>query len=333
MDRTERFYRIEQLLRTRGLVRLTEFLEALSVSRATFKRDLEYLRDRMDAPIEWNRDKGGYELLDEGRRGTWQLPGLWFNAAEIHALLMLEHLLGTLQPSLLAKQIAPLRERVRKLLESAEFEAADIRRRMRVLPMAERASDPRLFETIATATLARRRVSIRHYNRRADQHLERIISPQRLVHYRYNWYVEAWCHLRSALRVFAIDAMEAATMSEERAREVPDAELDRRLNAGFGIFYGDATHTAVLRFAPLRARWVSRERWHPQQKGTLQADGSYVLELPYGDERELLMEILKYGPDVRVLAPERLAQSVARALRAGAAQYAEPERRESRASA
>jgi predicted DNA-binding transcriptional regulator YafY len=320
MDRTERFYRIQALLQQRKSVTREEFLQELGVSPATFKRDLEYLRDRMNAPIDWNRERNGYELT-KGDGATWQLPGLWFNASEIHALLTLEHLLETLQPGLLARQVQPLKERIQKLLGSGDHTAEAVRRRIKLLPIAARAVNPDAFEVTATAVLSRRRLGIRHYNREKDERTERVISPQRLVHYRYNWYVDAWCHLRRGLRTFALDAIERATLGTGHAREIPFATLDRVLNVGYGIFAGGKIARAVLHFTPLRARWVAHEVWHPDQKGTLQLDGSWILEVPYSDERELVMEILKYGPDVRVLAPEALKDRVAEALRRGAEVY------------
>jgi predicted DNA-binding transcriptional regulator YafY len=321
MDRTERFYRILDLLQQRKSVTREQFLSELSVSPATFKRDLEYLRDRMSAPIEWNREANGYELVGNPDGTTYQLPGLWFNASEVHALLALEHLLETLQPGLLAKQIHPLKERIEKLLGSGDHSAEEVRNRIRILPMAARSMNPQAFEIVATAVLARRRLVIRHYNRQTDERSERTISPQRLVHYRYNWYVDAWCHVRKALRTFSVDAIESATLGTGHARDIPASTLDRVLAAGYGIFAGQRVQRALLQFTPLRARWVANEIWHPDQKGSFQLDRSWILELPYSDERELVMEILKYGPDVRVLAPESLQRRVAESLRAGASQY------------
>ena len=103
MERTERFYKIQNLLRSRQYVRTTEFLEALDVSRATFKRDLEYLRDRMHAPIEYDREHEAYRLdLSARDSAVWQLPGLWFSSDELHALLTMDRLLGDLQPGVLS---------------------------------------------------------------------------------------------------------------------------------------------------------------------------------------------------------------------------------------
>lgn len=86
MDRSERFYKIDQMLAARGLVPIGDFLAELNVSSATFKRDLEYLRDRLNAPILWDRDAGGYRYDHKGQNGpTFALPGIWFNASETHA--------------------------------------------------------------------------------------------------------------------------------------------------------------------------------------------------------------------------------------------------------
>ncbi|MDO9065334.1 MAG: HTH domain-containing protein, partial [Sulfuricella sp.] len=84
MDRTERFYRIDQLLHERKIVPIEVFLGELEISRATFKRDIEYLRDRLNAPIVWDRKAGGYRFDKPIAGNKYELPGLWFNASEIH---------------------------------------------------------------------------------------------------------------------------------------------------------------------------------------------------------------------------------------------------------
>ena len=100
-----------------------------------------------------------------------------------------------------------------------------------------------------------------------------------------------------------------------------DASLNRVLGAGYGIFSGARVRWAKLRFTPERARWVASEQWHPKQKGRIESDGAYLLELPYADDRELLMDILKYGPDCEVLAPQELRDRVRQQAAATLARY------------
>jgi predicted DNA-binding transcriptional regulator YafY len=321
MDRTERFYRIDRMLRAGRSVPFAELQDALGISRAQLKRDLAYMRDRFNAPIEFDRDSGGYRLGKPLAGPRYELPGLWFSAAEIHALLTMRHLLENLQPGLLAPHVEPLLERIEAILGSGDHGKEEVSRRVRVLHLAARRLRHEHFSTVAHATLRRRRLRIRHYNRMEDRETERTISPQRLVHYRDNWYVDAYCHLREDLRSFAVDAIRAVELLEERARDVPAAELDEYLKSGYGIFAGRSVAWAKLRFSPLAARWVSAQTWHSKQKAAFEPGGSYVLEIPYADDRELVMDILKFGPDVEVLAPDALRARVAERLEQAARRY------------
>jgi predicted DNA-binding transcriptional regulator YafY len=322
MDRTERFYRIDQLLRERRCVPLALFIEALGVSRATIKRDLEYLRDRFNAPIVWDRALNGYryeEPLAGGPR--FSLPGLWFNAAEIHALMTMDHLLAGIEPGLLRPHLEPLRTRIRRLLESGEHSAEEVGRRIRVVHLGARAVEPAHFQVISTALLERRRLRMGHYNRGTGEVTERVVSPQRLVYYRDNWYLDAWCHLRKALRSFAVDVIREAFMLADRARDLPAATLDAELGRGYGIFAGRPVDIARLRFTAARSRWVGREQWHPDQSGVFDEQGRYILEVPYSDDRELLMDIMRHGPEVEVLAPDTLRDRIAAMLAEALACY------------
>ena len=310
MERTERFLVIDRLLRSRRAIPLARMMEELEVSRATVKRDLEYMRDRLGAPIVWDRALGGYRY-EEGER--FSLPGLWFNASEVHALLTMEHLLSNLQPGLLGPHIQPLRRRIRNLLEQGDHSAGEIARRIRITRLAERPVDPAVFETIASGLLQRRRLLLHHHHRGRDETIPREVSPQRLVHYRDNWYLDAWCHLRKGLRSFAVDAIEGVEPLEKPAREVPEAELDEVVRAGYGIFSGKQTRKAVLRFSREASRWVSRERWHSEQEGRFDEAGRYLLTVPYSGDTELVMDILRHGPEVEVLEPGELREKVRRA--------------------
>jgi predicted DNA-binding transcriptional regulator YafY len=302
---------------------MQDFLSELGVSRATFKRDLEYLRDRMCAPIVYDRDQQAYAFDPAVADSTlWQLPGLWFSADELQALLTMDRLLGDLQPGVLSELIAPLRKRLRGLLESGEHSAEDIARRIKILSMGSRRVAPAHFRTIATAVLTRKRLRLRHQRRQDGEVIDREVSPQRLVHYRDNWYLDAWCHKRQALRTFGLDAIETAMVVPDKdVKEVGEDTLERHFASGYGIFAGSATRDAVLQFGASSARWVSRETWHPEQIGTPQLDGTYLLQFPYAQEPELVMDILKYGADVQVLAPESLRKAVAEKLRAAAKLY------------
>lgn len=317
MDRTERFYKIDQMISDRKVVPFGDFLEELEVSRATLKRDFQYLRDRLNAPIIWDRDAGGYryEKGDAPTGSQFELPGLWFNASEIHALLTMQHLMANLDKGgLLSPHIQPLMARLNGLLGTADNTAEEVRKRVRIIGVATRRMHLSHFETVGSALLRRKRLMITYHARGTDEVTEREVSPQRLVYYRENWYLDAWCHLRKGLRNFSVDAIQRAEVLEKPAKDVSEKTTDEVLGSGYGIFSGSKVQWAKLKFTPERARWVAHEQWHPRQKGTMGVDGSYVLEIPYADDRELLMDILKYGLDVVVLGPISLRARIASLL-------------------
>ena len=312
MNRTERFYKIDQMLHERRVVPIEVFLEELDVSRATFKRDIEYMRDRLHAPIVWDRDAGGYHFENVKTTGpAYELPGLWFSAGELYALLAAHKLLGDIEPGILSSQVAPLQARLSALLEASGHSATEVTQRVRLLSMAKRTVESRFFTDITIALLERKRIEIDAWNRGRNETNTRTISPQRLVHYRDNWYLDAWCHLRNDLRSFSVDAIQRVKVLREKARNVALAKLDAHFTSAYGIFGGQATAWAILRFSPERARWVQSERWHSEQQAEVLPDGSYRLRVPYADARELLMDILRHGRHVEVEGPESLRRLVA----------------------
>ena len=310
MDRTERFYKIDALLQGYQAIPISRMLEALEVSRATFKRDIEYMRDRLNYPIVWDREARGYRY-EKGREDeTQNLPGLWFNAQEAYALLMMQAMLSDLQPTLLKAQIEPLKARLRALIESGQHPAEDVDKRFRLLTTGHREVQAQHFEVVATGLLSRRRLGLRYYVRTRDERSERLVSPQVVVHYRGNWYLIAWCHMRHGLRSFSLDSIETTQLTELTAQEVDGAVLEEFVGQGYGIFSGGQVQWARLRFSADRARWVARELWHPKQELTWLPDGQLEMRLPYTDLRELTMDVLRHGAHVQALEPQALRESL-----------------------
>ncbi len=273
-----------------------------------------------NAPLEYDRSRNGYYYDTQGGQ-TFELPGVWFNAAELHALLAIQQLLEQVQPGLLDGHLKPLRERIEKLLTAGQHDSGEIARRVRILRMAGRSAPGEHFQTVAGALLQRQRLAIRYHGRGNDEESQREISPQRLTHYRDNWYLDAWCHQRDALRSFAVDRLCEAKALEKRARDIAEKDLDEHFASGYGIFAGTPKHTAILRFTHERARWVAEEQWHPRQQARILEDGSYELRIPYSDPRELAMDILKHGAEVEVISPIELRELIHRQLASALAQY------------
>lgn len=316
MKSFEHVYRLHRLLkRQRYPVPFERVQEELECSRATTKRVLAYLRDVLGAPMETSREPRGYRYTD----AAYELPGFWFSPEELQSLLTLQQLLATFQPGLLDDALDPLRERLDQILRSQGLKAGNAER-IRLLRAAARAPG-RHFTTLAAAVVQRQRVRIEYEARGSQQVTEREISPQRLTHYRDNWYLDAWCHKSKGLRTFAVDCVRSAVALEQAADDITAERLTQELGGSYGIFSGAPTASATLRFTPERARWIAAETWHPQQTGTWLDDGSYELSVPYHRDEELILDILRYGHEVEVIAPSALRAAVAQRLEQAAARY------------
>ena len=323
---TDRIVKIENLLRRHRRVNFQTLQQTLEVSRATVKRDLAFLRDRMGCPIVYDRAEDSYRIDTSHQVGDrHEIPGLWFNGKELHALLTAHQLLDGLDPNgALSRHVTPLLDRIHQLIGHTADDQARVMQRVRVVQAGQRPVEAPCFEAVCSALLAGQRLRFAYFTRSRQSRSEREVSPQRLTHHRHTWYLDAWCHQAKALRRFALDAMGQVSVLDDAALEVPLAEVQQALDGGYGIYAGNQVQWATLRFTARAAQWVAHEHWHPDQQLQPQPDGTLLLRLPFVDMTELRMDILRHGPDVEVLEPPALRQAVAEHLQQALAMYSAP---------
>lgn len=320
MEKLDRIYRLHRVLNNRRTpISRIDLQSSLDCSRSTLTRVLRDCRDNLGFPIEYDQDRQGY-YLDRKQGDAYELPGLWFSAAEIYALLTSHQLLTKLKPGLFEPYINPLKDRLEALLKHRHAGDREVFHRIRILPMAPREIRLAEFQRVTDALVTRKRLRIKYSSRSKEELTERWISPQRLVFYRDNWYLDAWCHWKNNLRTFSIDRMNVAEVDTD-VIDIGDRDLDRYFTETYGIFAGPVTNQAVIRFSAHAARWVADQQWHPDQTSRALPDGGWEITVPYGDPRELVMDVLKYGPDAEVVAPKALRNLVRKMLKQSLASY------------
>jgi predicted DNA-binding transcriptional regulator YafY len=321
MSKVERLYHLHNILNQRRTpISRQALMERLECSQATLYRLVAELRDFLGAPLEQDPETRGF-YYDRSYEQPFELPGIWISPDELQALLTARQVLGNVQPGLLEGELDSLQTRISSLLQKKGIETEEGDSRIHIQPVAGRPVPGHLFQDVLGALVKRRRLHIHYHGRRRDETSEREVSPQRLTQYRNSWYLDAWCHAARGLRSFALERVSQQALLETAAQEVDPDELSAHFDQSYGIFSGPARHFAELRFSPEMSRWVAEEQWHPDQQGSMDADGAWTLTVPFSDPRELVMEVLRYGAEVEVLAPDFLRETVAEAARETAEIY------------
>ncbi len=332
MDRTERITLLHGLLAHNRYGLSTErLMQEARCSRATLYRDLGFMRDTLGAPVEHEEDPSS-KWRYVGGADDFQLPGVWLTADELHALTLAQQMLQR-SGGLLGKALGPLQPRIQKLLGDKARRLG----RLRVLRAQARPCDPNIFRTVTDAVLEGRQLRFNYQARSTAKKSARRVSPQRLVHHRDNWYLDACSEpvredaqpgpkqvagvragarlaaqapVLTQLRRFALDRITKPELCAEASIDIAEDELDSLQEAGYGVFAGPAVATAIIHFTPDAARWITDEIWHPAQQKRLTADGTLELTVPYAHPRELLMDVLRYGADAEVIGPPELREQV-----------------------
>ncbi len=304
MSRMERLYFFHRETAALRYPNSKTIMERFEVSEATARRDIAYLRDFLLAPLAFDRRRRGwfYTTMD------FQLPFedvpqiVWF-------LGLLVKMAGEAGLSQLP-EVKKLEDKLTKLLsahgaghlmEAIHFEKIE-------------ASTPKsdLLKMFFEALRHNRRVRFSYRKLTGEESL-RAISPLKLVHYQWRWYVVGLCHLRNDLRLFSTARMSRVELLSEASVPLRDyaAELERFLNAPFGIFKGATTVTARVLFRDEAVGLIKEQVWHKDQTVEDTPEG-VILSLPISDVREIAMKVLQYGKRARVLEPEELRQYVER---------------------
>lgn len=310
--------KLYQILKSRRFpVPLRTLADQLDCSERTVKYHLDALRNECNAPIDYIEGRGW--ILDQNNNQAWEMPGLWLTEQDIQSMLLLMSILERFDNGLLHKALQPVSRLINDTLSARNISRAEIDKRIKIIPLANTAIPDKHLRCVFSALVKRKQVTIDYCDYQRN-HTHRRISPQRLIYYRDNWSIDAWCHRRNELRTFALSRISEAELTKQQAVNIPDDELDHYYSPGYGLFSGKAKYTARLRFFAAISREIAKQQWHPKQQGKWDGE-DYLLTLPYSDPRELVQDILRHSPNVIVESPASLKNSVKRQLQAALALY------------
>jgi predicted DNA-binding transcriptional regulator YafY len=319
MDKFDRIQRLHRQFKTHHYpIPLKQLAERLECSTKTVQRDIDLLRYTINAPVMHCDAPEGWHYQPQAG-DAYELPGLWLTSQELQCLILLLHLLKEVGQGLLNQELAIIEKQIDQLLQARGIARHQLNDKIKIIALGNRHMLSEQFEKIVSQLLQQHDLHIAYgdFNQRLTQ---RQVSPQRLVFYRENWYLDAWCHQRQSLRTFAIARIQSLTCTDIPITPVDAAQLNAHFAQGYGLFAGPAPFTACLRFLPRVAHEIASQHWHPDQHGEW-IDEDYRLHIPYADPSELLLDILRYTPDVIVESPPELREAVIQRLEQGLRMY------------
>jgi proteasome accessory factor C len=299
MKKTERIYLLDSILKERRTpVKIEHLIDRLECSQATVYRTIASLRDEYNAPI-FSDEFGVYY----DRHAQFDLPGIKLNAEETKGMLMAAQLLEDLQSESLQKPLQRILNGIDKVLQQ---KGINNRRLIQIIPALSRKPDPSIFQHVMSALQQEKKLNISYQNRNSDEQTKRLVSPQRLTSYKNAWYLDAWCHMREGIRLFALEQIQQASVDIERAKKISTEQLRAHYADSYGIFSGEMKQQAEIQINTELAPWTVYEHWHSKQQIKRLNDNHILLTIPYNDDRELIADVMRLGVAAQILKPSNL---------------------------
>jgi predicted DNA-binding transcriptional regulator YafY len=313
----ERFLWFDQQLRQRLYPNAAHLAERFEFSAKTAQRSIEYFRDRLQAPLEYDALHRGYFY-----RADFELPAARISAGELAALLISRRLLCDASAGNLEGELASVVNKLGGIISShlPGTLAPDEAFSFRWSQFVPTKNDD--FQRVCQALLGARILSFDYQSPARTGIVRRSVEPHHLVNYLGTWHLIAYCRLRHDWRDFVLPRMAALVVERDEFSYRPRADWKPLLTDTFGIFQNRHSFTVALRFTPERSRLVQGQVWHPDQQVAYDEAGALLLTLPASHPAEILMSILSHGAEVEVLAPDWLRSQVAKEIKRMGQRYA-----------
>jgi predicted DNA-binding transcriptional regulator YafY len=298
----ERFVWFDNQVRARKYPNATSLSERFEVSTKTAQRDIDFMRDRLLCPLEYDSSQKGYYYDDE----TFSLPMVYLSSEELSALLIARKMLQDISGGSIGDEISSIVDKITNILKKHSVVADHIDGAFSFQLIEYSPAPEAVFKSVLESCLKKRCLSFTYYSPATEEKSTRTVEPYHLFNYMGTWHLIGYCRLRKEIRDFALSRISDANVSTEPFKIQADFDFKKYFLSTFGLYKGKSTKEVTLRFTPEKSKWIKDQIWHKDQKVKYLKDGSLELSFPVSDFSEIKMEILKHGDDVEVISPKSL---------------------------
>ena len=314
---------IDQAVRSGGWPNATTLAAEFEVDPKTVRRDIAYLRDQLNAPLEYDPARFGYFY----REPSFRLPFFQLTEGELVAVLLAERVLRQYRGTPFEADLRRAFAKVTELLPDAVSVRLDaVADCLSVLPAVETTYDPETFAAVARAAVGRRGVEMVYWTAGRNATTSRGFDPYTLMLRDDGWYAVGRCHHRDEVLVFALQRVRSVRETGETFDRPAGFRVEDYMGGSFRTVRGDGRHRVALQFTPESAGRVAEKRWHPSQATEPTPDGGLILRFEVSDLREVKRWVMFWGADCRVLEPEELRDSIVDESKAALCRYQPPRR-------
>jgi len=307
----ERMMRMHARLQAGRYPNCRKLAEELEVSSKTVQRDLDFMRDRLGLPIEYDQLHFGFYYTEP----VSSFPNVEISEGELVALYVGQKALAQYKGTSFE---APLSTAFRKitdgLRDTISVTWSDLDSAISFRSTGRTVADVHLFEQLSHAVFKQVEVRFDYKKPGATRYDQRCVQPYHLGCVENLWYLFAFDLDRTQLRTFALPRIRNVRVSKTRFRRPVDFSIGRYLEQSFGVFSTPTKtkHTIRISFDVFAAPRIEERQWHPSQKIKQLRNGGIELSLTLGNLEEIERWILSWGSHAQVLAPAELKERIAK---------------------
>lgn len=302
----ERFVWFDNQVRGRKYPNATSLSEQFEISAKTAQRDIDFMRDRLLCPLDYDSSQKGYYYDDE----TFSLPMVYLSSEELSALLIARKMLQDISGGSIGHEMSSIVDKITNVLKKHSVVADHIDDAFSFQLIEYSPAPEAVFKAVLEGCLKKKCLSFTYYSPATEEKSERTVDPYHLFNYMGTWHLIGYCHLRKEIRDFALSRISEAKVLKKSFRTPADFDFKKYFLSTFGLYKGKSTKEVTLRFTPDKSKWIKDQIWHKNQRVKLLKDGFLEISFPVSDFSEIKREILKHGDAVMVIKPKSLRRLI-----------------------
>lgn len=303
----ERMLRIHQELQSGKYPNASTLARTMEVSTKTIHRDLDFMRDRMELPIEYDGSKFGFYYYED----VQAFPTMQITEGELIAVLIAEKAMEQYRGTNFEKPLlSAFRKMESSLPDTISLNLSDWEQTISFRTTAEPIINLEIFDTLAKATAQHKQLRLEYKKPGARKAEERIVDPYHLANINSEWFLFAFDQARDDIRTFVPARIQSVKATGKKFPAPKKFSLEKRLRDSFGVHSGKGEYDVTIRFDAAVADYIREKRWHPSQKVKNLRDGGLELQLKLSSLNEVQRWVMTWAGNAQVIAPPELADSV-----------------------